>query len=330
MQHSSENLEPRRLRQALNTHQESSGKVEASNRQLLEGSGEFKGMCCLQRGGIPVMEASQANFFVITASADRTAQMWSMKSGSLLRTFEGHTDSLWSCCLSPDGTRLFTTSEDGTAKMWELSTGRCLRTFAGEMGQPNWACVTAEYLITAVNDETAKVWRLETGMFVKSLPHQGCVCSVCMAPDGRHLFTADNSVGRKFTVPGFEQVCVFNGRTRPLNRLGLYACCMSHDGKRFFTASFDGSVKMFDAEEGGAPLLSFEGPSEAVSVAVSPAAPVVFCGRGDDADGIVQMFSTETGDLLRTFRAHSRGVSAMCVTSDGRWLLTSSRLPLPH
>jgi len=178
-----------------------------------------------------------------------------------------------------------------------------------------------QYLITAVNDGTAKVWQVDTGMFVKSLPHDGCVCSVVMAPDGRHVFSADDGgFGRKFTIPDFEQVCVFDGG----NSRGLYSCFLSGDGKRFFTASHDGTVKMFDAELGGGVLLTFDGPGEASNVVTSPTAPLVFCGRGDGGDGVVQMFSTETGDLKHTFRGHGRGVSAMWVTPDGRWLLTAS------
>jgi len=329
-------VQNRRQAESIAKQQRLIRELEAANRQLAERTAELEAASSSQTAGKAPPEvgpAGQANqtgpapkeptFFVITASADATAQMWSTRTGELLRTFRGHTDALWSCCLSPDCMRLFTTSQDGTAKMWDVSTGRCIRTYAGQQGAPNWACVTLDmqYLITAVNDETAKVWQVDSGMFVKSLPHKGCVCSVVTAPDGRHIFSADGGgFGRKFTVPNFEEVCIFDGQ----NKQGLYSCFLSGDGRRFFTASHDGSVKMFDADLGGGVLLSFEGPGKASSVVTSPTAPLVFCGRGDGGDGVVQMFSTETGELLGTFRGHGRGVSAMWVTPDGRRLLTAS------
>jgi WD40 repeat protein len=40
-----------------------------------------------------------------------------------LKTFHGHTASIWSLALSPDRRKLVTGSEDMTAKVWDLATG---------------------------------------------------------------------------------------------------------------------------------------------------------------------------------------------------------------
>lgn len=260
---------------------------------------------------------------VITAGGDKTAQMWSIKSGKLVRTFEGHTAQIWSCCLSSDKKHLFTTSQDGTAKHWSVETGKVVRSFSGQSGQPNWAAVTPDmkYLVTAVNDCTAKVWEVATGVFKQSLRHGDCVCSVCISKDGKYLYSAsDDGLGRKWEIPSFKEVCRFDGK----NRGGLYSCFLSADGRHFFTASHDGTARMFDAAKGGEALFRFEGAGGASNICSSPTAPYVFVGRDDTGGSIVQMFSTETGVLKRTFKGHARGVSAMMVTPDGSFLLTAS------
>jgi len=43
--------------------------------------------------------------------------------GPLLRTLEGHTDSVNSVAVTPDGTRAVSASSDHTLKVWDLSTG---------------------------------------------------------------------------------------------------------------------------------------------------------------------------------------------------------------
>jgi WD40 repeat protein len=63
----------------------------------------------------------------LTASWDRTARLWSVRSGQSLRVLDGHGDRLSAAAASPDGTALATASWDGTVAIWEADTGReCL------------------------------------------------------------------------------------------------------------------------------------------------------------------------------------------------------------
>jgi WD40 repeat protein len=57
-------------------------------------------------------------------------QLWSA-DGHTLRTFEGHTNSVWSLAFSPDGNTLASVSIDETVRLWRVSNGKLLRTFEG-------------------------------------------------------------------------------------------------------------------------------------------------------------------------------------------------------
>jgi len=70
-------------------------------------------------------------------------------------------------------------------------------------------------------------------------------------------------------------------------------------------------------------LRTFSGPGRALNVMAAPRDKMVFVGRDDKGNGDVQMFK-DSGVLVRTFRGHEHGVSAIWVTPDGKWLLTSS------
>ena len=53
-------------------------------------------------------------------------------TGSLLRTFEGHSSPVTSVAFSPDGSRVL--SGDNTVKLWDATTSALVRAFAGQAG----------------------------------------------------------------------------------------------------------------------------------------------------------------------------------------------------
>ncbi len=55
--------------------------------------------------------------------------MWDLESGGVLRTLEGHSDSVSGVAVSPDGKRAASASDDQTLKVWDLDTGIALATF---------------------------------------------------------------------------------------------------------------------------------------------------------------------------------------------------------
>ena len=58
--------------------------------------------------------------------------------GACVRTLQGHSNSVFSVALSPDGALLATASVDSTAKLWSTATGACVRTL---QGHSNWVWV---------------------------------------------------------------------------------------------------------------------------------------------------------------------------------------------
>ncbi len=47
---------------------------------------------------------------VLSGSGDKTLKLWDAATGALLRTFEGHSDTVISVAFSPDGTRVLSGS----------------------------------------------------------------------------------------------------------------------------------------------------------------------------------------------------------------------------
>ena len=55
---------------------------------------------------------------VVTASDDKTARVWALADGALVRTLEGHAGGVMSACVSPDGAFVVTASADKTARVY--------------------------------------------------------------------------------------------------------------------------------------------------------------------------------------------------------------------
>ena len=67
---------------------------------------------------------------ISSAMKDTSIKMWSVNSGTLLGTLEGHRDTVWSVAFSPDGRYILSGSADDTMKLWSRE-GKILHTFTG-------------------------------------------------------------------------------------------------------------------------------------------------------------------------------------------------------
>ena len=55
---------------------------------------------------------------ILTASSDKTAQIWDVDTGDCLQVLEGHTDEIFSCAFNYEGDFIITGSKDNTCRIW--------------------------------------------------------------------------------------------------------------------------------------------------------------------------------------------------------------------
>ncbi|KAK8658423.1 hypothetical protein V6N13_036630 [Hibiscus sabdariffa] len=126
-----------------------------------------------------------------TASADRTAKLWS-PDGSLLKTFEGHLDRLARIAFHPSGKYLGTTSFDKTWRLWDIDGGVELLLQEGHSRSVYGIAFHQDGSLVASCglDALARVWDLRTGRSILSLEgHVKPVLGVSFSPNGYHLAT---------------------------------------------------------------------------------------------------------------------------------------------
>src|SRR5262245_61373651 len=73
-------------------------------------------------GDVYAVVSSPDGNLILTASTDHTIKLWDAATGTLVRTFEGHSDWVTSVAFSADGNRTLSGSHDGTIKLWDTAT----------------------------------------------------------------------------------------------------------------------------------------------------------------------------------------------------------------
>ena len=59
--------------------------------------------------------------WIASAGEDSTVKVWDSHTGTLVRSFRGHTGLVSSVAFSPDGRRLISGSRDHTVKVWDVT-----------------------------------------------------------------------------------------------------------------------------------------------------------------------------------------------------------------
>jgi len=128
---------------------------------------------------------------LITASEDKTAQIWDAETGEHLRTLN-HDRNVWSAAFDLDGARVITASEDKKARIWDAKTGKLLVELQGHGGTVYSAAFSPDgaRVVTASEDKKARIWDAKTGKVLTTVKHDEWVLSAVFSPDGSRIVTA--------------------------------------------------------------------------------------------------------------------------------------------
>ena len=111
---------------------------------------------------------------IVTASSDKTAQLWDAKSGVAWPASQTmrHNAAVLSAAFSPDGTRVVTTTArdgavPGSAFLWDGRSGTRIPDSEpmSHEGAVLWAAYSPDgsRIVTASTDQTARLWAADTG-----------------------------------------------------------------------------------------------------------------------------------------------------------------------
>ncbi|HEX5503331.1 MAG TPA: WD40 repeat domain-containing protein [Thermomicrobiales bacterium] len=230
--------------------------------------------------------------WLATASAGlpRTIRLWRVADGAPLDTLTGPTRAIVQLAWSADGATLAAVSDGKTVRLWRVDAGRgeSLRTLATTDYLRCVAVSPDGRLVAAGGDRAIRVWQVGDGRLVRTLatPTQ-VTASIAFSPDGQVL-AAGGGIGTLWLWRVSDGVLVrtIAGHSDKAIHEALSAVAFSPDGR--FLATGSGST-----------------PSG------TPA-----------RDTTVRLWRVRDGTLVKTFTGHSRPVTSIAWSPDGRTVVS--------
>ena len=222
--------------------------------------------------------------YLATGAEDKCIRVWDISRRSIITTFTGHEQDIYSLDYSRDGRLIASGSGDRTVKLWNMQTRKQALELQIEEGVTTVALSPDGRLVAAGSlDRSVRVWDTENGTNIDSL-------------DGPPTHGKDQLGGHHDSV---------------------YSVSFSPSGHELVSGSLDKTIKMWELSStvrgGGAPprptsrcIRTFEGHSDFVlSVAFSPDDQWVLSGSKDR--GVV-FWDRQTGIAQLHLQGHRNSV----------------------
>lgn len=256
---------------------------------------------------------------IAIAGIDGTVSLLDARTGELTRSFQmqsGSRSQLSSVTFSPEGSTIVAAGREGFF-VWDVESGKLLRVLDPETGT---FCTQAAFSpdgrwLAGAHQNGLTIWDRESGRVEKAIRvgggGGGCEFrSIGFSSDGAFLFaTANRGQGRILNVSDWSLRCRLPDG--PSSR-GV----LTPDNLRLAVPA-SREVRFYDTST-GQPLTSMHCQGVIVEVAFSPDGRRIAAASGNS----VQLLDTATGDLVLTLTGHTRSVSALAFSSNGRRLVS--------
>ena len=195
-------------------------------------------------------------------SQGKTVEYIDLSDGSLVREMvQGR--QVVSLEFSHDGARLATTGEDHDACIFSVESGEVQFRMhhPDQLSALKWS-PDGRLLAVDCADKKLRLWDTATGKLVREIEHEAVPYALAISPDGSRVATGVGGdpisplLHLNFTPrdenPIYEWDIATGRKLRELtgHTYAVFGLDYSPDGKYLVSASFDGSVRLWDAERG--------------------------------------------------------------------------------
>jgi WD40 repeat protein len=266
---------------------------------------------------------------LVSAGDDKVIRVWSLQKAKTVRLIRANAGpanhgKIYALALSPDGHWLAVGGSLGPVerdrppeqmerhkiRLYDFATGKLVALLLGHKNVVRGLSFSPDSskLISAGYDNRAIIWDVETHAVMRRLSFM---------PDDAILTSAD--YGKVANVADLESSAVIQ-RLEGEHTDRVSAAAFSHDGQHAVTASWDGSVRLWQVDT-GRPVAVLEHDRAVRALAVSPVGSTIAVGS---VDGKVRLWRPLTPDKAPKELANQRGaIASLSFSRNGKQLISS-------
>ncbi len=252
--------------------------------------------------------------YLLAGGKDRKLWLWNLKTGTLIKTFVGHSDIISSVAFSSDSRYAISGSRDRTVRIWNVNSGRLLDTYRGHNGFVSSVNFSSDgrYVLSGSYDKTLQFWDRRNARLIRRFKRGNWVLSM--------------DISRRFALSGHRDrtMRLWNldtGKLRRSFRASSYFMSVAFfpNANRIVSGHTDNSLRLWDVNSGRM-LRRLWGHSGSVfSVDVSPDSSKIVSGSRDNT---VKLWNAYSGRLIHTFK-HQDDVYSVKFTSDSNRIISA-------
>jgi WD40 repeat protein len=248
---------------------------------------------------------------------------WDIATGKTKIEFSGHEKAALCYQYSADGRKLLTGGGDGTLILWNVEKGDTVFTVKS-YDQPVFDVhfnSDESQIISSSWDGTLKIHDIKTGKRLHYFElKEGSAYVSLFSKNDLYVFTGtlgENTDKLQMReIDSKKIVRTFEGHTDVVASL-----VQSRDGKLLLTASWDGSIRLWDVATGLADK-KFTGHHGAVHIALFNTNETGVYSAG--ADRVIRLWDIKAGKILKTFEGHMAEITSLILTPDEKMLISHS------
>jgi WD40 repeat protein len=230
-------------------------------------------------------------------------------SDALLRTLEGHADSVTVLAVLPNG-QLVSGADDGTIKQWNLVTSTCEATLDAHTYPVQGLAVLADGRVASgSSDRMIRIWNPADWVCDATFEGHGrWITALAALADGRLVSGSDDGTIKLWNPADWICEATLEGHTDSVTALVVL-----RDGY-LASASADGTIRLW-SQANGALRGTLKGHTDGLRALATLAEGRLASGS---ADGTIRLWNLVTGACEATLGGRGPAVSALVVLADGR------------
>jgi WD40 repeat protein len=252
------------------------------------------------------------------------------KDDHVIRTLEGHGESVEFVDFSFDGKILASGSKDETIKLWDVTTGEVLQTLSDyevpdisdddDASLPsalNSVCFSpdAKLIVGTTYNETATIWDVATGEVKQKLNHENEVIAVRFNLKGDKVATAGEEGDIKVWDVAMGKLLL---SIKVPSEEDIYSVTFSDDDKFVASGGTDKVIRLWDIKNGKQvrELKGHKGNIHLVGIGEDIIA-------SESSQSLIEIWDTEKGEIVRMLKDFNDRIKDVVLSPDRKLLATN-------